>query len=262
MPSGMPMPRLTTLLGFSSNAARRAMILRSLIGIGGSEPARTLISPENAGIVLRAEGLPVIFGLGHHDAVDQNAGDLDLARIEAAALGDALDLRDDDAAGIVRGHGDGQRLQRQRLLLHGEIAVGIGGGGADDADVDRKRLVEQAFLAAERDQLDHVLSRAGVELAAAVARIDEGAQADAREMAGPVRRDVAKQMGDDALRQIIGLDLVGDRELLQFGREAPMAADDALDQSVMREMIEAAMLAVALPRGIDQRQVARLAVPV
>jgi hypothetical protein len=30
----------------------------------------------------------------------------------------------------------------------------------------------------------------------------------------------------------------------------------------MREMIEPAMLAVALPRGIDQRQVARLAVPV
>ncbi len=50
MPSGMPMPRLTTLFGFSSNAARRAMILRSLIGIGGSEPARTLISPENAGL--------------------------------------------------------------------------------------------------------------------------------------------------------------------------------------------------------------------
>ena len=37
MPSGMPMPRLTTLLALSSNAARRAMILRSLIAIGGSD---------------------------------------------------------------------------------------------------------------------------------------------------------------------------------------------------------------------------------
>jgi len=35
---------------FSSNAARRAIILRSLIGIGGSEPARTLISLEKAGL--------------------------------------------------------------------------------------------------------------------------------------------------------------------------------------------------------------------
>ena len=90
-------------------------------------------------IVLRAEGLPVVFRLGHDDAVDQNAGDLDLARIEAAAFGHPLDLRDDDAAGIMRRHGNGERLQRQRLLLHGEIAVGIAGRGADDADVDRER---------------------------------------------------------------------------------------------------------------------------
>ena len=34
MPSGMPMPRLTTLFASSSSAARRAMIFRSLISIG------------------------------------------------------------------------------------------------------------------------------------------------------------------------------------------------------------------------------------
>src|SRR5438045_9699713 len=37
-----------------------------------------------------------------------------------------------------------------------------------------------------------------------------------------------------------------------------MTPDDALDQPFMREMVEAAILAVALPRGIDQSQVARL----
>ncbi len=108
----------------------------------------------------------------------------------------------------MRRHGNGKSLQRQRFLLHGEIAVGIAGGGANDADVDRKRLVEQALLTAQRNQLDDVLGGAGVELAAAVARIDEGAHADARDMAGAARRDVTKQMGDDALRQIIGLDLI------------------------------------------------------
>jgi len=50
MPSGMPMPRLTTLLGFSSKAARRAMIFRSESGIGASEPARMRISPLKAGL--------------------------------------------------------------------------------------------------------------------------------------------------------------------------------------------------------------------
>ncbi len=41
-----------------------------------------------------------------------------------------------------------------------------------------------------------------------------------------------------------------------------MAADDALDQPLMGKMIEAAVLAVALPRRIHQRQVARLALRV
>ncbi|MET4823486.1 hypothetical protein ABH972_001075 [Bradyrhizobium ottawaense] len=78
-------------------------------------------------------------------------------------------------------------------------------------------------------------------------------------MAGPVRGDVAEQVCDDALRQIIGLDLTRDRELLQFWRKPPMSADHAPDQAFMREMVEAAILAVALARRIDQRQIARLA---
>ena len=38
----------------------------------------------------------VLGPLGDDDAVDQDARDLDLARVEAAALGDPLDLRDDE----------------------------------------------------------------------------------------------------------------------------------------------------------------------
>ena len=49
-PSGMPMPRLTTLLGFNSSAARRAMILRSDIGIAATAEAGTRISPANAAL--------------------------------------------------------------------------------------------------------------------------------------------------------------------------------------------------------------------
>ncbi|MET4823487.1 CubicO group peptidase (beta-lactamase class C family) [Bradyrhizobium ottawaense] len=71
-----------------------------------------------------------------------------MARIETAGLGDAFDLGNDDAAGIMRCHGDGERFQRQRLLLHGEVAVGIACRGADDPDVDRERLVKQALFAA------------------------------------------------------------------------------------------------------------------
>ena len=112
-------------------------------------------------------------------AVDENAGNLDLPRVERAALGDALDLRDDDAAGVARRHGDRQHFQRQRLPLHRDVAVGVGGGAADDADVDREGAIEEELLAVDLDEPDQILVRARVDLAAAVARIDEGAEPDA-----------------------------------------------------------------------------------
>ncbi len=82
----------------------------------------------------------VLGPLRDDDAIDQHARHLDLARVERAAIGDALDLRDDDAATVVRRHRDRQGLERQRLVLHREIAVGVGGGRADDSDLDRDAL--------------------------------------------------------------------------------------------------------------------------
>ena len=81
-----------------------------------------------------------------------------------------------------------RRLERQRLALHRDVAVGIGGGAADDADVDREGPVEEVLLAADRASADEVVGGAGVELAAAVARIDEGAEADPGEVAGLAAR--------------------------------------------------------------------------
>src|SRR5262249_45594108 len=54
----------------------------------------------------------------------------------------------------------------------------------------------------------------------------------------------------------------GDRKLLQFWGKAPMTADHAFDQALMGEMVEAAILAVALSGSVDQRQIARLALRV
>ena len=143
------------------------------------------------GIVLRGEGLPVVFGPGHHDAIDQHARHFHLSRIERATFGDALDLRDHDAVGIARGHGDSERLQRQRFLLHRQITVRVAGCSPDDTDIDREPLVEEIFLAVDFHQADDVLLRLLVELAAAVARIDESAEAD--EASGRQRVAVADE---------------------------------------------------------------------
>ena len=48
-PSGMPIPRLTTLSGRSSIAARRAMTFRSVSSIGGMELRTRRSSPLSAG---------------------------------------------------------------------------------------------------------------------------------------------------------------------------------------------------------------------
>ncbi len=49
-PSGMPMPRFTTASACSSIAARRAMILRSLMPMPAIADIGTRSSPENAGL--------------------------------------------------------------------------------------------------------------------------------------------------------------------------------------------------------------------
>ena len=54
----------------------------------------------------------------------------------------------------------------------------VGGGRADDADLDRERLVEEHLFAVDLDQADQVVARRRVDLAAAVARVDEGAEPD------------------------------------------------------------------------------------
>ena len=92
-----------------------------------------------------------------------------------------------------------------------------------------------------------------------MAGIDERPEPDARERARLARGNVAIQMGDHALRQVVGLDAIGDRELLQARHQAPVPADDARDQAFVAPVIQAARLAIPLPGRIDERQITRLA---
>ena len=68
-----------------------------------------------------------------------------------------------------------------------------------------------------------ILGRSGIQLSAAVARIHEGADANLGNMSGTVGRDITEHVGDDALRQIVRFDLVGNRKLLQLRYQSPVA---------------------------------------
>src|SRR5262249_32616158 len=175
-------------------------------------------------------GSPLVSGRPPDHTADEIAGYVDLPRVERAALGDALDLHDDQAAGVARRHGDRQDFEGKRLLFHADVAVGVGGRAADDADVDREGAVEQELLAVDLDQPDDIVLGALVDLAAAVPRIGKGSEPHPREVTGSLGGNVAEQVRDDALWKIVGLDLVADRQPLQLGHQAPVAADDAPHQ--------------------------------
>ena len=96
---------------------------------------------------------------------------------QAAARRELADLGDDDAAAVPGGHRHRQHLALDGLALHRQVAVLVGGRAADDRDVDREGVEQQPFAAAQRDDLDEVLGRPGVLLAAGLARVDVRAQA-------------------------------------------------------------------------------------
>jgi hypothetical protein len=175
----------------------------------------------------------VVFGLfGDHHAVDQNAGDLHLTRVQRAALGNTLDLHDDDAARVPGGHGNGLRFQRQRLTFHGDVAIRVGSGAANDADVDRKALVKQVFLAVDLHQADDVDGRLLVQLAAAKTRVNKSAESDTGDRSRLACRDVAEHVCDHTLWQVVGLDTIGHGKLLHFGNQAPVTTDNTLQQAM------------------------------
>lgn len=69
--------------------------------------------------------------------------------------------------------------------------------------------------------------------------------------------DVAEQVRNDALRQVVSLDLIADGERLQFGHKAPVPPDHSLHEAEVTKVIETALLAIALTRRVNEREVAR-----
>ncbi len=134
----MPKPRLTQLPPCSSCATRRAIDLLDV----EFRHAERIERPEDfAGDRRIVERLRRLLLVGiDDDVIDQHARHAHVMRLQRAFLGDALDLRDDDAA-IVAG---GQRLietaEIGALVLIGQVAALVGGRRADDRHLRHDRL--------------------------------------------------------------------------------------------------------------------------
>src|SRR5690606_4905661 len=94
--------------------------------------------------------------------------------------------------------------------------------------------------------------RPGIEPTALVDRVDEGSQSHGGKTPRPAGGDVAQQVADDALGEVVGFDLLGDREPADPRGEPPVTADDPREESLMPQVIEPPIAAVALPRGVQE----------
>ncbi len=210
--SGMPMPRLMRVPGISSAAARRPMTFRPSRGGAGHRLERDAELAGEGRAVGRGVGLRVVLGRSHRHAIHQGPGNLHAPGGKGAGLGQPLHLDDDHTAAVLRGHGHRQVVQGQRLPLHADVAVRVGGGPPEEDHVDGEGAVEEPLLAVDLDELDQLIGGAGVHLAAAVPRVDEGVEPHPGEAAGLAGGDVAVEVRDAALREVVGLDLPGERE--------------------------------------------------
>ena len=170
----------------------------------------------------------MIFRLGDDDGVYQDAGDLHKTGIQRAELNHIFNLHDDLTAGVLGGLGDGQSVQGNALMLHGAVAVLVGICSTDNSHIDGECVVEQLILTTD---IDHFHDIAGfgchlIDLAALQAGVNIGLQAHVGDNAGLAGCDVTVQLADNALRQVVSSGFVFQRQLLQLGNEAPVAADN------------------------------------
>ena len=95
----MPAPRLKTAPDVSSNAARRAMMRRTLSGPGCQGCHRPPDLTAETGIKRRHVILLLVFV--DHEHVDQTTRNADHLRVQRPALRESFHLANDRATGIV-----------------------------------------------------------------------------------------------------------------------------------------------------------------
>ena len=103
-------------------------------GLDGLAPFAAQFRPVAVG----RKALDVVLRPRHDDVIDEEMVDLHEPRIETAPRHNVFDLADDDAAGIMRRFGHFQLFTDHGFALEGNIAVFVGQGAADEADLDGK----------------------------------------------------------------------------------------------------------------------------
>ncbi len=147
---------------------------------------------------------------GDDDMIDQDRrAHARACGLQRAGLREALHLGDDDAAVVAGGQRLVERAEIGALMLVGEIAALVGGGGADDRDL-AARWPGRRATPRPSNAILRTMRRAGrgVHGAALAGGIDEGVEADLGQHARPLRRGLAMHVEQDAGGHVVGGDAV------------------------------------------------------
>ena len=73
--------------------------------------------------------------------------------------------------------------------------------------------------------------------------------------AGLTGGDIPKHLRNNALRKVVGGQFIFQRKLLKPGLKSPMTADHLRDETLLPQVIELPLLAVALTSRVEEGQV-------
>ncbi len=144
-----------------------------------------------------------------HDVIHQHTGHPHIVRFERAFLGDALHLRNNDAAIVSRGQRLIETSEISALLFVGEIAALIGSCRPNDRHLRNDRGKIQPVLALESHPFDDRLGRSrSIHRTALTGRIDKGIEADFGEHTRALCGGLAMHVEHDAGWNVIGRDFI------------------------------------------------------
>ena len=202
-----------------------------------------------------------------HDQIDQMTRHPHLMRAQTAGRGDPLDLRDHQPAVVAHRNRLIKPPQRGPLVLVGQVAATICGGGAQDADIRHDAREMQPGLAAHlMARHNRVGAGARVHRAAVQIGVNKGFQAHLGQHAGAAGGDIAVHVEQDARGHIVGKHPVlddhvpdrGHRQVRRTGGVRP--GDDARQQPLLRQMINPLdAIHVARRNRVQGGQAARVA---
>ena len=145
----------------------------------------------------------IVLALGLDDIVNAGFVDEHMARVERARLADGIDLNNDDAAVIVHRQRQLQQIAVHRLVLEGDVAVGVGIARVENAGVDVECLIEKVVLAGDIYKLYDVAAVGLcklVHLAAVLTGVCVGVETDVSDYAGALAADGGQQLAVHAER--------------------------------------------------------------